>query len=1139
MTLNIMKKTAMHQFHSGSAYGDAVTNSMLLIRRLLLKFGFDSKIYVERVAPKLKKELRSYKELKLKKDDIILIHHSMGHDLADWVMNLPGKKILVYHNITPAHFFSKNYRFRYYSNLGRKQLKSYLPVMDSSICVSRFNADELRSLGYANVKVIPLLIDIDALQNRKWDESLVTASSDIYTILFVGRIVPNKCQEDLITIAWHLKTILNHPFQLVLVGGYSKIDFYYRKLSAQIKSAGLNNCVKFTGKIPDSVLYAWYRAADLFLCMSEHEGFGVPLIEAMAFDIPVMAFKSSNVPYTMGGAGILITKKEHLGLAALIKILSRDRSMKRALIRDQQHHVDKFTEKQLSKQLYTFLKEQRINVPKPPVTEQLNTVSRLLYQVEGPFESSYSLALVNRETALALDRKNSGTVGLFATEGPGDYDPDIDAIRSIPGVEKLWEKGSKASRADVVIRNLYPPRVADMDGQINLLYFAWEESMLPFEWTQQFNQHLDGLPVLSEFIKKILIDNGVSLPVTVAGCGIDHIRNQDVKPYPLKVKTGYKFLHISSCFPRKGVDLLLEAFIETFTCKDDVSLVIKTFPNIHNTIEEQVEGLKKSFPLCPPIEIINKELAISEITDLYKQCDALVAPSRGEGFGLPMAEAMWHGLPVITTAYGGQSDFCTEDTSWLIDFSFRAAKTHMELFDSIWMEPDVKHLGKLMAKVRFAAREQLKPRLDAAKKLIKKLFTWDRCADRLKELEYQIRRTKPLSGKKICLGWVSSWNSKCGIATYSKFLTDALPGDDFDIKIFASRPDVAFEPDTTSEPDKANVFRCWTDCTGNVKELLAAIAEEKLDALVLQFNFAFFSAEHLEKIIHFTKEHSIVLIIFFHATKDVKLPGFKASLKPITNALAKVDRLLVHGIEDLNLFKSRGIYKNAAIFPHGVLNRLPGSLENAGIGDRFQICPQKTVIASYGFMLPHKGLEQLIEAFAVLKKIHSNLYLLMVNALYPDIVSDETKLRCQALIKKNHLHNCVSMITDFLKDEESFALLESAYMVVFPYQATAESSSAAVRYGIATRCPAVCTPLEIFSDVKDIVYTLPGTSSKDIAAGIEQLLLYPDLLKSKQQIRDRWLTAHSWDISGKRLGGMIKGLLKNSNGLRLSVNREP
>ncbi|WP_041279882.1 glycosyltransferase [Desulfobacula toluolica] len=1109
-----MEKIAIHQFHSGSAYGDAVTNSMFLIRRLLLKFGFDSKIYVERIAPELKKELFSYKKLKLKKSDIILIHHSMGHDLGKWVMGLAGRKILVYHNITPAHFFSDNYRFKHYATLGRKQLKLFLPLMESIICVSKFNADELRGFGYKDVKEIPLLVDIDRIQARKWDDSIVAESAGIYTVLFVGRIAPNKCQEDLVIIARYLKTMLSRPFQLILVGGYSKIDAYYRKLSARIKAAGVEDCVRFTGKISDAKLYAWYRTADLFLSMSEHEGFGVPLIEAMAFDVPVVAYKCSNIPYTMGGAGVLITQKDHFSIAAFIKILSSDRPMKRALIRQQKKQVAKFTNQQLSKQLYAFLKEQNIDVPNPDVDFGTNLNSAPLHcQVEGPFETSYSLALVNREMALALDRNKPGSVTLFATEGPGDYTPNIEAVRSFAGVENLWKKGCKASRADVVIRNLYPPRVADMDGQINFLYFAWEESGLPFEWVEQFNQHLDGMPVVSNFVKKILIDNGVYLPVQAVGDGVDHIC-KSITTYSLSVETKYKFLHISSCFPRKGIDLLLSAFARTFTVKDDTSLVIKTFPNIHNTIEEKVKCLKKRFPDCPPIEIINKDLALSQIASLYQQCHALVAPSRGEGFGLPMAEAMLYGLPVITTAYGGQSEFCTKETSWLIDFSFKIAKTHMGLFNSVWMEPDVNHLGRLMHEVRFATQAQLKLKLDAAKALIKDQFTWDQCAGRLKKFVQKIDNIPPLFQKRIRLGWVSSWNTKCGIATYSKFLIDGLSKDDFDITLFASKAEATLVPDAQVSSD-ANVLRCWTDCAGGVKALLAAMAKEKPDALVLQFNFAFFSSGHLGKIIQFANDQGIVLIIMFHSTKDVKVGRWEASLEPVTSLLETVDRLLVHSVEDLNLFKSRGVYKNTAIFPHGVLNRLPVSTVSRG----------KFIIASYGFMLPHKGLEQLIESFVMLRKNRPDLQLLMVNALYPNRVSNETKLRCENLIKANQLQGSVTMVTDFLRDEDSFALLDTASMIVFPYQATAESSSAAVRYGLATHCPCACTPLEIFSDVKGIVHTLPGTSPEDIAAGIERLLCDPDRLKSKQTLQERWLSANSWDVLGKRLGGMIRGLV--------------
>lgn len=1111
-----MKKTEIHQFHSGSGYGDAVTNSMVLIRRMLRRFGFVSNIYVEHVAPELKGEIFYYKKLTIRKSDILLVHHSLGHDLGEWLVNLSCRKILVYHNITPQEFFQTKPVTRYYSGLGREQLKMFRPFMEAAIGASKLNADELLACGYQDVEEIPLLIDVDTLRSQPWDEALRLSCSQLYTILFVGRVSPNKCQGDLITIAGYLKSMLRRPFQLVLVGSYDEADEYYGSLVDKIEQEGVREEVRFTGKISDDALYGWYRAADLFLCMSEHEGFCVPLIEAMAFDVPVIAFKESNIPFTLGGAGILVTQKEPKAIAALIKILSEDRAMKRAIIESQRRRVSNFTEPHLASLFHTFLQNRGVRIPEPPRSVAgSDTRGRLSYQIEGPFETSYSLALVNREIAFALNRSCPGDVGLFPTEGGGDYTPDQAAIKAIPGLEAIWKKGCKCSRADVVIRNLYPPRVWDMDGQMNLLYFAWEESMIPFQWIDQFNAHLDGLPVLSDFIKKVLIDNGIFLPLIAAGCGVGHIRRQEGEGSATPMKKGFTFLHVSSCFPRKGVDVLLEAFAERFSADTDVRLIIKTFPNIHNTVHGQVSDLKKRFPGSPAIDIIDEDLSMAQMEALYKQCDALVAPSRGEGFGLPMAEAMGYGIPVITTAYGGQSDFCTEETSWLIDFSFQYAKTHMGLFDSVWMEPDVTHLGQLMEEVRHALPEQLQPRLDAAKKLIESDFTWDKCAERVIGLRRRILQKKPLASVKPKIGWVSSWNSKCGIATYSQFLLDRLEQEAFEIHILASTSKMILKP------DGPHVMRCWTDQGGSLDTLMALLERGEFDVLVIQFNFAFFTPEHLERMIQYSVERDIVCIIFFHATADVDIPGFKVSLRPIAQTLAKVDRLLVHSLDDLNRLKRWGVYRNVTLFPHGVHHRTPLAPMRAGIAEA------RHLIASYGFMLPHKGLEQLIEAFILLRKTCPDLHLMMVNALYPDRVSKETEGRCRRIIETNGLNGSVTLVTEFLEEEDIFALLDPADLIVFPYQNTAESASGAVRYGLATGKPVACTPLDIFRDVQEVVHVLPGTSPEAIALGIEALLHSPDKLNSKRERQNQWLSSHSWDILGKRLGGMMKGCLEN------------
>jgi glycosyltransferase involved in cell wall biosynthesis len=323
----------------------------------------------------------------------------------------------------------------------------------------------------------------------------------------------------------------------------------------------------------------------------------------------------------------------------------------------------------------------------------------------------------------------------------------------------------------------------------------------------------------------------------------------------------------------------------------------------------------------------------------------------------------------------------------------------------------------------------------------------------------------------------------------------------------------------------APITKCWQDHTDEGKELLAALKEKKPDIIVIQFNFGFFNVETLKRIIEFAHEQQILSIIFFHATKDVNKRNFKASLSTIYQSLAKADRLLVHGIEDLNRLKSWGLYKNTAIFPHG-LQKAPSLSQNEA--KTLALIPtHKIVIASYGFMLPHKGLEALLEAFSELQHRYENLHLLMINALYPVPESTETKSNCLALIKAHQLGNSVTMRTDFSDDKETLQLLQAASMVIFPYQNTAESVSGAVRYGLASRRAVVCTPLDIFNDISDIIHLLPGTGVKDIVQGLDQLLSQGETFNSKLEIQDRYLDEHSWNVLGKRLSGIFKGLYIN------------
>ena len=1113
---------AIHQFHSGSAIGDAVTNSMFFIQDILLKQGFVSEIYAEHIAPELTESIRHYSQYQPAPDDVMLIHHSMGHEQTDWILGLPVTKILVYHNITPSGFFPVESPFRHYAKVGREQLAAFLPEIKASIADSGLNAEELRACGYEDVSVIPLLLDIEVLRQRIPDPAILNKTNEAFTLLFVGRITSNKCQHDLIEILDRMVQTSERPVQLVLVGGYDPADEYYLRLLRDIELAGLEDSVTLTGKVSDQELTAWYKVSDVFVCMSEHEGFGVPLIEAMVYDLPVIAYKSSNISSTMAGAGLVVGEKKLEDITALLLILSKDRILQRALIRRQRKRIQGLSRDKVTSSLLAFLSD-RLSIPVPTTRELERGLESesVHYQVEGPFETSYSLALVNREVAFALNELAPSEVGLFATEGPGDYEPDIEVIEAIPGLKELADRGEKKSRADVVIRNLYPPRVVDMDGLVNLLDFAWEESCLPLDFVDDFNRYLDGIAVTSRFVKKVIIDNGVALPVHVVGNGFDHIKRTPSVSFEGALPSGFKFLHISSCFPRKGVDVLLESFCSTFSNKDDVSLVIKTFPNVHNTTRQQVDALRLENENCPNIKIIDCDLPAGQVVDLYRQCDAFVAPSRGEGFGLPMAEAMWHGLPVITTGFGGQADFCTEKTSWLIDYSFEPAKTHMGLYDSVWVEPDAKHLGSLMHEVWSAKEEDMRSRLHAAKQLLETKFTWQKCANRLIRLEEKILRKKPRDRRKINLGWISSWNTKCGIATYSEFLLNMIGNNDIKTVIFASSDRQVLSA------DEKNVIRCWKNKNHGIDQLIEALDSFELDVIVIQFNWAFFSLVDLAQLIIRAKKKGMTVVVMFHVTRDLTPPYGPASLQSIGSELSLADRLLVHGVDDLNRLREWGLVDNVTLFPHGVQARF--LLDGMPLRETYGIAPDAVVIASYGFLLPHKGIEQLLEAFSILKQEDSKMMLVLVNALYPSpSPSRKIKERCTKLMNNLGVADSVLFETSFLSNQESMSLLSMADLFVLPYQKTDESSSAAVRAVLPLNKPIAVSPLTIFQDVHDVVHLLPGTSAESIARGIKKLLSDPDKLFSRQSVQNKWLKAHSWTIVARRLGGMLKGLVEEN-----------
>ncbi len=343
---------AVHQLLPGFAFGDAISNQAMLIRDYLRSRGYESVIYTEAIDPSMTHEAELFAEGKLSADSAVIYHHSIGSGLETFLSSLQGPRCLIYHNITPPSFVADHDpSLAGQLQQGLDMLPRLAEIFSVSAGVSGFNAEELQSHGFNDPEILPICVD-----PAKWNiptpvNRMFELQDGRTNILFVGRIVSNKCQHDLIE-AFSLYRRFEPDARLFLVGGYDDKDPYYQKLVRLIGRHGLNGDVFFAGKVDDAHLHAYFRTAHLYWSMSEHEGFGVPFIEAMWFDIPVLAFKSSAIPETLGPGGILFDSKEQLQeTAALAHLLVHNHSLREKVLAAQEERRSDF----LSDQVFPVL----------------------------------------------------------------------------------------------------------------------------------------------------------------------------------------------------------------------------------------------------------------------------------------------------------------------------------------------------------------------------------------------------------------------------------------------------------------------------------------------------------------------------------------------------------------------------------------------------------------------------------------------------------------------------------------------------------------------------------------------------------------------------------------------------------------
>ncbi|MDQ7733684.1 glycosyltransferase [Halomonas sp. SpR1] len=747
-------------------------------------------------------------------------------------------------------------------------------------------------------------------------------------------------------------------------------------------------------------------------------------------------------------------------------------------------------------------------------------------RLEGHINGSYSLAAVNRHLLTRLMVSEQPPV-LWLAPHEGSPEP---SVRNTPGgaaeVAQLnaltdsadWQ--AVAAQQRIALYHHYPLIEPEPSHGLPIALFFWEESWVPEEMIATLNEHYAGVIVTAWFVKKVLMDSGCAMPIHVIALPL--VENSYAQANSandlLRVsqQQSVNLLHVSSAFPRKGVDVLLQAFEQLAAADPALTLTLKTFPNPHNQVEGWVEQYV-SAKYRERLHIIIEDYDAEQMATLYQMADIVVLPTRGEGLNMPAIEAGEFSRALVVTGYGAHTDFIPEQHAGWVNYCFDHAQSHFSAGQAVWVEPSVASLTQQVQQQVLQLRQRGEGATGAVSKLHdaiqKRFFSPAAVESVLAALARLQAWGQPSSLPPMSLSLYTSWSEPCGIAQYSAHVVDALQAIDAALSVSINAPQFnkGQQPSSREQEGSLAVSRNWQ------RGHSPTLSETSGNVVWLQHHFAFYELDRaLQQQVEQCRRQGKRVYITLHTTRPVV--DFDTTRRhTATVTLAAFDRVFVHTLDDLNYLKRIGLTDNVTQLPQGV--------------DTCQYVPtlvgnQAPIIGSFGFLLPHKGVNTLIEAFAALRKqqdLPQEATLRLVTSVRDESSSQEELARCQRTAQRLGVESQIEWITDFLPLEEAQRYLAECSVVVLPYQYTQESSSAAVRTAVAA-CPnTLTTPAPIFDEVKDIVWQAQGFDSHDIAEGIARVLKAPESERNDyHQARQDWLDARQWARLGERYHRLMR-----------------
>lgn len=344
----------VNQWIPAAHRGDAVGDSARSLRTLLREWGFESDIFALTIDDDMRDEARPWSGPDARDGDVTILHYAVPSPMSAALATLPGVRALCYHNVTPPHFFAPfDAGLAAMTAAGLREVRTLVGRVDVAFGVSEFNRRDLEGMGFTRTGILPLVVNTDRLTAAPRRPALEALLQDgLANILFVGRIAPNKRLEDHVRLAEVFKRYVDTQYRFIFVGKETAVPRYYDTIRALVAEYRmLPDRFWFTGAVPDADLAAYYRNAHAYVSLSEHEGFCAPLVEAMAMDVPVLAYGAAAVPETLDGAGVSFAPKDLEWAAELLGAVIYDDPFREAVIEGQRRRRDAFSLDRLAERI--------------------------------------------------------------------------------------------------------------------------------------------------------------------------------------------------------------------------------------------------------------------------------------------------------------------------------------------------------------------------------------------------------------------------------------------------------------------------------------------------------------------------------------------------------------------------------------------------------------------------------------------------------------------------------------------------------------------------------------------------------------------------------------------------------------------